>query len=145
MLGVMHIGIHQSHGIVGYAHAVLIVAYLGIVEHALHLTQCSVQLFTEDVVVQQVVPHLIIVVPHLTLSQLRHVLWHVFGYGVCLVVIVEVYRASPDGSRHDLVFVLGFSLVNQFVIAARTVVDVGRRHTQLLQFMQSLEACLTLQ
>ena len=145
LVGVVHVGIHIAHGVVGQAHAVFVLTLHSIVEHGVHGFQALVVLSRETVGVHQQRPHLIVVAPRLVGSQEVERGGHLLVKGVVEFIVVEQHYLHRPAAAFALTVALLLTDCNQIVDAFQLVVLVVVIQTQPIQSLVSLYLSLPLQ
>ena len=92
LVGVVHVRIHISHGVIGHPHPVTVLAVLGIMVHIVHLLKTSTGITREIIEVHQHGPHIIITLPRLMALQQFQCRWKPFSEGVVQFIIIEIYH-----------------------------------------------------
>ena len=140
LLAIMHIGIANTHHVIGNAFSVLVIYSTSIVEHHLHLMECQIVTATEAIGVTKRHPHLVVLVHLAHIAQRFHSLRGIDVDRVCEVVVVEERDALQESQSQPLVFMLSLQFTYIFIQASEYLFRIARILTQTVELQWPLQS-----
>ena len=140
----MHIGIDNTHHVMGYTLSVLVVVGSGIVVHHLHLMECQIVATAKAIGITERHPYLIVLVHLAHVAQRLHSSGSIDIDGVGEVVVVEEHDALQQCQCQLLVVMLALQLINIIIQTSENIIRIACSLTHTIELVVGLQTCLAL-